>query len=218
MKTVAIVGGGPADCLPDLQAYRAKADYWIGADRGAVTLLHHQIKTDLAIGDFDSVSSNEFTRIRQTVDRVEVFPAAKDETDLELALLEALKQNPDEVIFFGVTGGRLDHTLANIQLLLSLKQEKVNGIIIDRSSQLQIVRPGVYEAAEEPEYPYISFLPVSPEVTGLSLSEFLYPLENAVITWGSTRCISNKLLSGSAVFSFKTGIMAVIRSRDETDP
>ena len=92
-------------------------DIWVGVDHGVLVLLEHDIMPNLALGDFDSVTSEELKMIQEKLPEVSLFPAEKDETDLELAIDWAIRQKPSNIYIFGATGGRMDHFLANIQLL-----------------------------------------------------------------------------------------------------
>src|SRR5690606_14886107 len=135
MKSVAIIGNGPPNLIPDLSAYQTHVDSWIGADKGAVRVIEQQLELSYAVGDFDSVSKSELLRIKESAKNFQQHNVEKDETDLELALKIAFSLNPTTIYFFGVTGGRLDHTLINIQLLTQVINKQTRGIIkIGRAS------------------------------------------------------------------------------------
>lgn len=214
MKTVGIVGNGPAHLLPDLQYYKDKIDIWIGADRGAYILAKHNIPIEYAVGDFDSITDSEKAIIKKHTKYMEQYPSEKDETDIEIALNKSFGLNPDHIYLFGVTGGRLDHELINIQLLYLIKNKGINGYVVDNSNLLEIVFPGKYTISLNQQYPYTSFIPFSKIVEGINLSGFYYPLKNTNLSWGSTRCVSNKLLSKSGTFSFEKGILLLVKSCD----
>ncbi|MFD2044057.1 thiamine diphosphokinase [Ornithinibacillus salinisoli] len=214
MKTIGIVGNGPTNILPNLSLYKYNVDYWIGADRGAVTLLEQNIALDLAVGDFDSVTSQEKSKIQQYAGLFQEYAIEKDETDIEIALRKAFKLNPDKIILFAVTGGRLDHTLANIQLLKTIITKDIEAVIIDQQNKIELTLPGSYIVHNDHEYPNLSFIPVTEQVKGLTLTDFYYPLTDATICYGSTLSISNKLLLNNGTFSYKEGILLFIKSRD----
>lgn len=123
MPTIGIVGNGPTSNLPDFAKYKNEVDVWIGADGGALTLLHENIEITYAIGDFDSVNEEEKKLLRKTSISFIEYPSEKDESDIELALLKAYELNAKKIYLFGVTGGRLDHELVNIQLLYSITKK-----------------------------------------------------------------------------------------------
>ena len=99
-----IVSGGDYAPLPDLSF-----DYVIACDRGYLHARRMNIRPDLILGDFDSAP------VPDTGIPVERHPAHKDDTDTMLAVKKALEAGCSEVIIACAFGGRLDHTLANIQ-------------------------------------------------------------------------------------------------------
>ncbi|MCD5322638.1 MULTISPECIES: thiamine diphosphokinase [Pontibacillus] len=214
MKGIAIVGGGPGEHIPALHRYKEEELTWIGADRGAITLVNEGISPDYAVGDFDSVSKEELEEIKHSSKEFTKHPAEKDETDLEIAVRKALSLEAEVIYFFGVTGGRLDHALTNLQILAPLENQGIKGVVIDKGNWVECKSPGRHEVFNDPDYPNISFIPFTPEVRGLTLGGFYYPLENAYVPWGSTLCVSNKLISEKGTFSFEHGILLLIKSRD----
>jgi thiamine pyrophosphokinase len=212
-----ILGGGPLEALPDLQKFDDdKECVWLGVDRGVFTLLSLGITPRYAFGDFDSVSQEEWSLIEKKIANVLKFKPEKDETDMELALDWALTKEPTIIRMFGATGGRLDHFLGNLQMLLKaeLNQLATHVEIIDCQNLLYVKGPGRHRIERLTEKKYISFIPVTPDVKGLTLEGFKYPLSNRHISLGSTLCISNELLSSSGTFSITEGILMVIRSSD----
>jgi thiamine pyrophosphokinase len=213
MLTVAIVGNGPIDYIPNLAAYRDEVQVWIGADRGALTILEHNLQLDYALGDFDSVSIGDREKIKNHAMNFETYPIEKDKTDFEIALDQALSLNPTNIYFFGATGGRLDHMLINIQLMGIVSKRDIYVAIIDKQNKMEWTNPGTYTINKDEEYENISFVPLTEEVHGITLKGFYYPLLNQTIKMGSTLSISNQLISNSGTFSYDEGIVLVIKSR-----
>lgn len=214
MHTIGIVGNSPCEIVPNLTNYSQEIDLWIGVDRGALMLINQQIKVDYAIGDFDSVNEIERETIHQSALSFIKYPSMKDETDLELAITKAVKRNPNKIYLFGVTGGRLDHELINIQLLLPIVKQGIRAKIIDKQNIIEMTTPTTHTINRNKKYPYVSFVPFSKYVKGLTLDGFRYPLKNYKLKWGSTLCLSNELLSNSGTFLYEEGILLVIKSRD----
>ncbi|MCM2533458.1 thiamine diphosphokinase [Neobacillus pocheonensis] len=211
-----IVAGGPETLLPDLNDYAGENVIWVGVDRGVFHLLQRNIKPLIAFGDFDSVTPEELSVIESQVKEMNRFKPEKDETDTELALDWALKQNPKSIQLFGGTGGRLDHLFANVQLLVDplIKGNFTNIYLIDRHNHLTIKGPGHYTIEKKKAEKYISFVPVTLNITNLTLVGFKFPLTNRHISLGSTLCISNELIDDYGTFSFSEGILIMIRSHD----
>lgn len=217
MYTVAIMANGPLNHIPNMKQYANEVDIWIGADRGALTLVEYGIAVDHAVGDFDSMDAKEREILRERVACMDTYVAEKDETDLEIALHKAFEMNVDKIYLFGVTGGRLDHALINMQLLHSVVEKNISAVIVDKWNQLELTKPGKYQVKKDELYPYISFVPFTKQVCKLSLTGFLYPLTNYNLSVGSTRCISNEIVGEYGEFSYEEGMLLLVKSCDTDD-
>ncbi|MCK6203841.1 MULTISPECIES: thiamine diphosphokinase [Bacillaceae] len=210
-----ILAGGPVELLPELVP-ADEGDIWAGVDRGVFTLLSKGIVPQAAFGDFDSVSPDEMMKIREAVKKVRLFNPEKDETDMELAIIWALKQEPEAIKIYGGTGGRLDHFFGNVQLLIGplLKGASTHIELIDSRNIIYAKGPGAYTVLPLENMKYVSFVPVTSHIKDLTLEGFKYPLKNKYVPLGSTLCISNELNHDYGTFSFTEGIIMVIRSHD----
>ncbi|TDL72587.1 thiamine diphosphokinase [Neobacillus sp. YX16] len=211
-----ILAGGPTELLPNLKEYLGENEVWVGVDRGVYSLINMNITPKIAFGDFDSVTNEEYKVIEKHVKAMKRYKPEKNETDMELALNWAIKQKPDLIRIFGASGGRLDHFLANVQLLVKplLEDNHVEIFLIDNQNILSLKGPGSYKMRKRADKKYVSFVPLTLNVKGLTLEGFKYPLKDRHITIGSTLCISNELISDNGTFSFSEGILLVIRSND----
>jgi len=211
-----LLGGGPDRYLPEISQAAEEDQRWIGVDRGVFTLLSKGIQPYAAFGDFDSVNEQEWQRIERSVKNVQIYRPEKDQTDMELALDWALAREPNRIHLYGATGGRLDHFFGNIQLLLKaeLQKKRTHIEMIDTQNHVYVKGAGRHKIEKKEDREYISFIPVTPEIKGLTLEGFKYPLTNSHISFGSTLCISNELVTDSGTFSFSEGILMVIRSKD----
>src|SRR5690625_5494386 len=88
----------------------------------------------------------------------------KNETELKLGLKKAYEVGAKKIYLFGITGGRLDHALINVQLLYEMINKNIRGIIIDWSNKIELKKPGTYSLFKNRLYPYISFIPFTKEV------------------------------------------------------
>ncbi|MBM7692313.1 thiamine pyrophosphokinase [Peribacillus deserti] len=215
---ICILAGGPLELVPDLHPYKDRPDViWAGVDRGVYSLIRIGIQPNEAFGDFDSVTSEELNFLQEQLGHLHIYPSQKDQTDLEIALEWAMSKKPEKIILFGATGGRADHYLANIQLLAQpglINQPQSHIYIEDTTNILFLKTPGTYGVKKLQNKKYISFIPITPEIKGITLRGFKYPLENRNISMGSTLCISNELLYEDGTFSFEEGILLVVRSSD----
>jgi thiamine pyrophosphokinase len=216
MERVIICAGGPSEDLPDLSAYRTEGTIFIGVDRGALHLLNVGIVPSEAVGDFDSVSEEEFSRIQEAVEQIDSFKSEKDETDTELAVARAIAYHPKEVIMTGVTGGRLDHYESALHLMFRMQIEHrgVTFHIHNANNELSILLPGVHRVKRVSQFPYISFFPFGSVVEGLTLTGFKYETVNTRMEIGMTRFTSNEPISEVCTISFRQGICLMVRSSD----
>lgn len=188
-------------------------DYIIGADRGALFLIQNGIAPDLAVGDFDSVEPADVAVIESGSKRfISCDAVDKDLTDTELAFDYALERRPDDILLLGVTGTRIDHTLASIQMMTRALQRHVKCSVMDEHNYITVT--GSQTEVKESGYTYVSLLPLTPEVTGITLEGFLYPLDNATLKLGQSLGISNRLTGSSGTVSIDSGLLLVIQSKD----
>ncbi|ONK23277.1 thiamine diphosphokinase [Bacillus sp. VT-16-64] len=211
-----IVAGGPRNLIPDLSLFIDHPVLWAGVDHGVRTIFQAGIAPHVAVGDFDSISTEEWQQIEKKVPAIHKFRPEKDETDMELALLWAVGQTPEKIVIFGATGGRLDHFMANAFLAAAYKQKYPDIMfeLIDTNNTISVWLPGMHTIEQDPAKKYVSFIPVFNEVIGLTLSGFKYPLRNHTVPLGSSLCVSNELIRQTGHFSFEKGILMMIRSMD----
>jgi len=190
-----------------------QADYLIGADRGAAFLLEHGYTPDIAIGDFDSTTKEQYDEIIKQVKNLLTFDAIdKNYTDTELSLLHALEQGADEIVILGGLGTRFDHSIGNIQLLTLAVEKDVHASIIDEHNCITLIKQD--RSFDNLGYTYISLLPFSDEVKGITLTGFKYPLHDATIKKGQCIGISNEFVAASGTVALTSGQLLVIQARD----
>ncbi|TFB23254.1 thiamine diphosphokinase [Filobacillus milosensis] len=212
-QVIGIVAAGPKQEIPKLDKYK-DIDFWIGVDEGASTLIESNIQPDLVIGDFDSIDTEKLETIKHKAKLVKEFPNEKDETDLELAFIEAIHLKPTTVYVLGATGGRLDHAWINVHLLVKFAHTDIDAWIVNNQNQMTLKAPGQHWLEKDSSFPYISFLPFTHTVEDLTLKGFKYELENRMIKQGSTLTVSNEWSEKKGTYFFNSGILLVIKSRD----
>ncbi|MBW7477588.1 thiamine diphosphokinase [Paenibacillus oenotherae] len=191
-----------------------EGDTLYGADSGALFLVKHGFRPDLSLGDFDSVTGEQLAAIRQaSTETYDCDPVDKDYTDTELAFRQALGQQPDEIVLLGALGTRFDHSLANVHLLRSAIEQGIAALIMDEHNTIRLI-DGMVELERSPHRSYVSLLPLSTQVTGITLVGFQYPLTDASLEIGQSLGISNVLLHDRGTISIRDGLLLVIESRD----
>jgi len=188
-------------------------DFLVGADSGAAFLVRHGQKPHLAVGDFDSVTAEELEQIRRASDEVLTFDALdKDYTDTELAFDRALALKPREILLLGGLGTRFDHSLANVHLLRKALEAGIPGAVIDATNEIRLTDSILRVRGDR--FDYVSLLPLSERVTGITLEGFQYPLHDATLTIGQSLGISNRLTAGVGIIRLASGLLLVIQSKD----
>jgi len=177
---------------------------YIGVDGGVATLHQLGISPIYVVGDFDSLSEQELTSdIRQ-----KRLPCRKDDTDTAIAISEALAMGYDEIVLYGVTGGRIDHFLAVCRLLAQYKDVKIT--VYDDFNCLYILKPGEHQIFKW-GYDYLSFFSLNQAT--ITLKGVAYPLNNYDLRYDDALCVSNEIIDPYAQV-ITDGYLYCIQSRN----
>jgi thiamine pyrophosphokinase len=181
----------------------------ICADGGACHAKRMGINPHVILGDFDSCS-REFAEGFLGVKIVE-YPSEKDETDTELAIQYALSSGEKHIMLLGATGTRLDHTIANLGLLMVIAQRGGTGEIINEQNRAFLITDNAVVKGKGTQ---VSLIAYCGDVKGVTLKGFKYPLNDFTLEMGSTRGISNVLEEETGEISIKEGILLAVLARD----
>ena len=165
----------------------------IGVDRGTVKILDAGLIPSRAVGDFDSVSREEWERICAQKIHVEKLIPEKDDTDTEHALRYALAERPRRILCLGCTGTRLDQTLSSIGLLKQAADEGVEAFILDENNRVRVVRDSCTLHKKEAFGKYVSVLPYGDRLEHLYMKGFKYPAEDVSTDFSVSLTVSNEL-------------------------
>ena len=168
------------------------------------------VEPDLILGDFDSVSEQEALAIesleQQIPERILRLPCEKDDTDTLAALKEGLNRGYTEFRIYAGTGGRFDHTLANIQCLLYLKNRGAVGYLVDGAGMMLVIKNEVVHFQTGLEG-YLSLFSLVEESRGVTIEGMKYPLEGAVISNDFPIGISNEFVGEAASIAVADGTL-----------
>lgn len=205
---ILIVANAPGAVDGRLPRLAADAGYIIAADGGARPLAAAGIMPHLLIGDLDSVPDTQLAAYVAAGVKVTRFPREKDETDLELALLEAVQLGATHIDLCGVLGGRWDHTFATIAMLCQPMLAPCRVRIYADDQTLCIVRDELSLDGNIGDT--VSLLPLTPTVTGTSTYGLAYPLSDATLYFEHSRGVSNVITALPAQIFVRHGILLVI--------
>jgi thiamine pyrophosphokinase len=208
-QVVVLCGGEP----PSARARELVDDdsLVLAADSG----LHHGPALDLdahrVIGDFDSAEPARVARAEERGAVLERHPAAKDATDLELALDRAVRLGDGDIVVLGGGGGRLDHLLANIGLLAAprLRRRRVRAVFGPALVEILHGPAGLQLAG--PVGSLVSIVPLGAAVRGITTSGLRYPLADEDLPFGTSRGISNEMAELTAEVRVQKGTAAVVQ-------
>lgn len=180
----------------------------VAADSG----LHHAhalgIAVDVAVGDFDSVDADALRHAEAHGTRVERHPAAKEHTDLELALDVAVEAGATRLLVIGGQGGRLDHWLGNIAVLTSPKYAGLRLEARAGRSRLFVVRDEVSFEGQPGEY--VSLLAWNGAAERVRTHGLRWALHGERLEPGSSRGVSNELVDPTGRVEVATGLVLVV--------
>lgn len=178
----------------------------ICADGGYSNLKDTDIVPDLIIGDFDSYSDELPTGIP-----IVKLPIEKDDTDTGMCIRYAIEHGMTDITIIGGIGGRLDHTIANIQLLTGACQNGANIKMLSPNDEVRIVKNSSIKIKRKEGFS-LSIFSLTERSSGVSLEGLYYPLDNVELTSQFPLGVSNAFTSDEAVVTVKEGMLLVICS------
>lgn len=206
VKRAVIFSGAPVS-LP-LQPPVPDAQLYICADAGLQLAQSLQIEPDWIVGDFDSLGAVP------TGNNVMAVSPNKDDTDTILAAKYALSHDCTELIFYGALGGRLDHTIANIQMLRMIHTAGGQGVLVDAHHWVTLHYPGSIQYQKYGTY--FSVFAMTPQCEGVTLEGVQYPLNHGILHNDFPLGVSNQVLGDQVTVTLEKGELLLIFSSDET--
>lgn len=202
-KTCYIVGAGDISNttirIPD-------GAFVISADGGYGYLKNIGITPDVAVGDFDSLGYMPCDT--ETI----TFPAEKDYPDMMLAVEEAVKRGFNDVIVYGALGGRLDHTIGNLQLIAYFSQRKISVRLLDDSIVIACVTDSRLDLGNKKEG-LVSVFAFGSTAYGVNIKGLKYTLTDANLDATVPLGVSNEFIGENAYVSVEKGNLVVVYQR-----
>lgn len=187
-------------------------DYIICADGGANHSYKMGIIPDYIIGDLDSISSKIIDFYKSKDVKFEKFPSKKDETDTEICIYLASKLNAKEIDFIGALGGRIDHMIANINLLYYVRSKGICTKIISEKEDIYIAIDEEININGDIG-DTISIIPLNGDANGVTLKQLEYPLNNYNMKFSVPLGISNVMLDKKCSIKVEQGSLIIIKNK-----
>jgi len=208
MKAV-IFAGGKIENYDRVKKYLRGSSLVVCADSGIEHAFNMDIVPDLLVGDMDSIDSSTLEKVQKLKIEIHNFPAEKDFTDTELALDIALAKGATEAVLLGGLGDRPDHSLANIFLMVSFKQQGLNLKLAGENWEIFLIDNIAEINGNKGDI--LSLIPISPEAVGVVTEGLYYPLKDETLLMGPARGISNIFLGDTAKVSLKKGLLLAVK-------
>lgn len=180
-----------------------KNDLVIAADGGYKSLCEKGIRVDCVMGDFDSLGYTP------KHNNLVVHPCEKDDTDTRLACEYGYSLGYRKFLIFGGIGGRLDHTLANMQTLLGLWRMGAEAYLVGEGKIITAIENAKYTFSGK-EKGYLSLFPCDGRVKGVTLTGLKYTLSNAELASDRALAVSNEFINQKAVVECNNGALYLL--------
>lgn len=212
-----IISGGNIDRDFALNVLKEKFDNIIGVDGGLAFCREQNVALTHIVGDFDSLSPTILKWYQEHVSvPIRQLSPIKDATDTQVAVELAMELGSRRITILGGTGTRLDHVLGNIQTLYLPFQKGVDCQLLDSHNRIRLVEKE-YSLKREDQYgKYFSLIPLTTQVTGVTITGAKYPLHEytfSVLGTGSLG-VSNEIAADQMTVTVREGILIFIESRD----
>lgn len=185
-------------------------DYIIGVDGGFQYLTQENIPADLVIGDFDTL---QYVPEHSNVVKL---PPEKDDTDMRAAIQEGIGKGYEIFRIYCGTGGRIEHTIANLQLLAELAEGGRQGFLFDRECVITAIKNAEMWFPQSAAG-YLSVFAHSGKAEGVFLKGVKYKLTDAVLTDTWALGVSNEFMGEEASVSVRKGTLLVVFPRAALD-
>jgi len=203
-----IFAGGKAPGIGYMRNLVKDDDYIICLDSGLEYANRAGITPSVILGDFDSVDEDTLESYKLKGVPINSFPARKDFTDMELGIGEAIRKGVNELVIIAALGGRIDHTLGNIDNMAQAVRSGISTVICDEKQHLYMLSSG--RSFHYKKGTVISLIPFTSKVEEVTTHRLSYPLNGETLVKGYSRGISNVFLEDMALIEFKSGILQVV--------
>ena len=213
MNTLIITGGAINEDFLKCYLLKNEFDIIIAVDKGLETVDKLQIEPNYIIGDFDSVNEKVLNKYKNKKIPITYLKPEKDFTDTHMGLKKSIEMGSNDVTIIGAIGTRLDHVLANIHILKEALNNNIQAKLVNENNQIMLIK-GKNVINKNNDYKYLSIIPLTTEIKGVTLKGLKYLLENANLNIGESIGVSNEQINNTATIEINEGIAILIFSKD----
>lgn len=204
IRAVVICGGRITD-YEYIKKQIKNTDTIICADSGYDHAVNMQLKTNILVGDFDSINE-----IPKDIEFIQ-YPTKKDLTDTEIAIEHARDLGFKDFLIIAGIGTRMDHSLTNILMLTNFLDRNEYAEIIDEHNKIMITNSTLHLNADKDSI--VSLIPLS-TCFGVTTKNLEYPLHKDTLYVGKGLGVSNVMLENNSCISVESGTLLVTISKD----
>lgn len=210
MGTCIVIGAGdftPVDIL------KKEDDMCIAVDGGYLYCRMMGIEPDLIVGDMDSIDESvekELAQVKENQpERLVILKPEKDDTDTLAALRIGMEKGYKDFCIYGAMGGRIEHTIANIQCLNYLKNNGAKAYIMDANVMMTVIKEETVRFNSEMDG-YMSLFALGEKAEGVTITGMKYLLDKAVVTNDYPIGISNEFIGVEGQITVEKGMLLLI--------
>lgn len=211
---IIMTGGSTPQQDSYYRAFLQETSYLITADSGLKVCFRLQIVPNLFIGDADSVAHSELLWAQEQGAIIKKFPPEKDATDTQLALDFLINNRHDTIHILGGIGSRLDHTLANLYLLLYGYEQGATVVLINHNHKIQLLSNKQTLKLTGCPGDLISILPITETLSGLTIEGCRWSMNKGALRRGPAQGVSNYLLAQNGTISLQQGLAFVMQVKE----
>ncbi len=182
-------------------------DLVIAADGGYDHLIGMGLRADIALGDFDSVTAYEIWE--DTICEKMTYPPEKDDTDMMLAIKLGLSKGYETLAIYGGLGGRLDHTIANVQALSYVAERGARAILYHENYSLTVIKNSSFTLPKSTSG-YVSVFSLSDKSENVTIKGLKYEIEGETLSNTFPLGVSNEATGKKGVISVGNGTLAIL--------
>lgn len=209
MKKALIVGACPLKDISFLK--EKKADILVACDGGYKVFFSSGMEPDLFIGDFDTLDEKMVKYPKEKI----ILPARKDDTDTFFAVKYLLEKGYDTFEFYGCLGGKIEHTIANIQILFYLVKKGAKGYLFSENNQIVVhMIHDSYIRLKPLKCGFLSVFSYNGESKGVDIENLLYTVKDISLNDDVPLGISNQFIAKEGRISVKEGTLLLVLPKD----
>lgn len=205
MKSAYLVG---ASIINDISFFQERKDcFSVACDGGYSRFLQAGIEPDLLVADFDTFPKEKVQHPKQIIQ----LNPIKDDTDTFYALKWLIKQGYEKIYLYGCLGGKIEHTIANLQLLSYLSDRHIQAYAYTENNQtvVHMIQNSCIRFNKLASG-YISVFAYNNQANGVTEKGLKYTIENATLTSDVPLGVSNEFIGEEASISVKEGKLLLV--------